>query len=265
LTPTMELMDIVLPAATSLERTGPIRVAGRNVLIRTPVVQPVGEARGDREWMLDLATKMGLGADFWDGSVEGSFDWQLEGLGLKAADVMSQPKGVNIPPGDPTPASDNPGFATPTGKFEFHSMVLEQAGFDPLPTYKEPAESPVSTPDLAAKYPLVLNSGSREPMYVHSRHRNNPRLRELQPDPKVDINPVDAAARHIQQGDNVILEGPRGSIQVKANVTELAMPGVVRMYHGWVEADINTMTGRNFDPISGFPSFKAELVEAKKA
>ena len=38
MTPTMELMDIVLPVATSLERTGPIRVAGRNVFIRTPVV-----------------------------------------------------------------------------------------------------------------------------------------------------------------------------------------------------------------------------------
>jgi anaerobic selenocysteine-containing dehydrogenase len=265
MTPTMDLMDIALPAATSLERTGPIRVAGRNVFIRTPTVQPIGEARGDREWMFDLATKMGFGADFWDGSVEASFDWQLEGLGLKAADVMSQPQGVNIPPGDMIPASDNPGFKTPTGKFEFHSKVLEEAGFDPLPTYKEPAESPVSTPDLAAKYPLVLNSGSREPMYVHSRHRNNPRLRELQPDPKVDINPVDAAARHIEQGDDVILEGPRASIQVKANVTELAMPGVVRMYHGWPQADVNTLTGRNFDPISGFPSFKAELCEVRKA
>jgi anaerobic selenocysteine-containing dehydrogenase len=265
MTPTMELLDIVLPAATSLERTGPIRVSGRNVFIRTPVVQPIGEARGDREWMFDLATKMGLGADFWDGSVEASFDWQLEGLGLKAADVMAQPNGVNIPPGDPTPASDKPGFKTPSGKFELHSMVLEQAGFDPLPTYKEPAESPVSTPDLAQKYPLVFNTGSREPMFVHTRHRNNPRLRELQPNPKVDINPVDAAARRIKQGDDVILEGPRGSIQVKANVTELAMPGVVHMYHGWVEADVNTMTGRNFDPISGFPSFKAELVQVKKA
>jgi len=251
--------------ASSLERTGPIRVEGRTVYIRTPVVQPVGEARGDREWLFDLAVKMGLGADFWDGSVEASFDWQLEGLGLKAADVMAEPNGITIPPGEMNPASDNPGFNTPSGKFEFYSQVLEAAGFDPLPTYKEPVESPVSDPELAAKYPLVLNTGSRQPMFVHSRHRDNPRLRELQPNPLVDINPVDAKARGIQNGQLVVVEGPRGSIQVRANVSEVAMPGVVSVYHGWAEADINTVTGRNFDPISGFPSFKAELCEVKKA
>ncbi len=265
MTPTMELMDIVLPVATSMERTGPVKVSGRNVFIRTPVVQPVGEARGDREWMFDLAVKLGLGADFWDGSVEASMDWQLEGLGLKASDVMAEPKGVTIPPGEMSPASDNPGFRTPSGKFEFWSQRLEKAGFDALPVYKEPAESPISTPDLFAKYPLVLNTGSREAMYVHSRHRQNPRLRELQPEPRVDINPVDAKARGIAPGNTVIVEGPRGSITVKAHVTEMAMPGVVHVYHGWPEADINIVTGRNFDPISGFPSFKAELCEVKKA
>ena len=265
LTPTMQLMDIVLPAATSLERYGPIRIAGRKVFLPEPVVPAVGEARGDREWIFDLAKRLGLGADFWDGNVEASFDWQLEPLKLKAAELKKQPKGVDIPAGAPTPASNNPGFSTPSRKFELTSGILQKHDVNPLPVYKEPVESPVSTPDLAKKYPLVLNTGSREPMYVHSRHRNNPRLRELEPDPKVDINPKDAAARGIKQGDDVILEGPRGSVKAKANLTELAMPGVVHIYHGWPQADINTVTGRNFDPISGFPSFKSELCEVRKA
>jgi len=64
----------------------------------------------------------------------------------------------------------------------------------------------------------------------------------------------------------VIVEGPRGSINVKANLTELAMPGVVHVYQGWVDdADINLICGRTFDPISGFPSFKSEICEVKKA
>jgi anaerobic selenocysteine-containing dehydrogenase len=266
MTPTMELMDIILPVATSLERLGPVKVAGRRVFLRTPVIQPIGEAKGDREWMFELAVKMGLGADFWNGSVEGSIDWQLEKLGLKAADLMKEPKGVVIPAGAPTPASDKPGFRTTTGKFEFYSQRLKNAGYDPLPTYKEPVESPTSTPDLAKKYPLVLNTGSREPMFVASRHRNNPWLRELHADPKVDMNPKDAAARGIKQRDNVIVEGPRGSIKVKANLTELAMPGVAHVYQGWEgDADINLICGRTFDPISGFPSFKSEICEVKKA
>lgn len=266
MTPTMELMDIVLPVATSLERLGPVKVAGRRVFLRTPVIQPIGESKYDREWMFELAVKLGLGADFWNGSVEASIDWQLEKLGLKAADLMKEPKGVVIPAGAPTPASDNPGFNTPSRKFEFFSQRLAKAGFDGLPTYKEPEVSPVSTPDLAKKFPLILNTGSREPMFVASRHRNNPYLRELHPDPRVDMNPKDAAARGIKQGDNVIVEGPKGSVKVKANLTELAMPGVVHVYQGWAgEADINLVCGRYFDPISGFISFKSEIGEVKKA
>jgi len=265
MTPTMELMDIVLPVATSLERLGPVKVAGRKVFLRTPVIQPIGESKGDREFLYELAVKMGMGADFWNGSVEASIDSQLEKLGLKAADLMKEANGVNIPAGAPTPASDKPGFKTPSGKFELVSQVLVKAGFDGLPTYKEPLESPVSAPDLAKKYPLILNTGSREPMFIHSRHRNNVFLRELQPEPKLDINPKDAAARGIKHWDDVILEGPRGSIKVKANVSEVVMPGMISMYHSWVEADINTVTGRNFDPISGFAPFKSELCEVKKA
>jgi predicted molibdopterin-dependent oxidoreductase YjgC len=85
---------------------------------------------------------------------------------------------------------------------------------------------------VAQKFPLVFNTGSREPMYVHSRHRNNPRLRELQPDPKLDINPKDAQARGIKQSDDVIVQTPAGRITVKANVTNLTQPGVVHVFHG---------------------------------
>ncbi len=266
LTPTMELMDIVLPAATSLERLGPIAVAGRSVFLPQPVVPPVGEARGDMEWMWDLAMRLGMGPDFWNGDVMASLNWQLEPLGLKAIDLMKEPKGILIPPPRTSKLpSEKPGFSTPSGKFELKSSVLEAAGFDGLPTYREPPEGPVAAPQMAEKFPLVFNTGSREPMYVHSRHRNNPRLRELQPDPKVDINPKDAQARGIKQGEDAIVETPAGRITVKANITNLAQPGVVHMYHGWPQADVNTIMARTLDPISGFPAFKSQLCQVRKA
>ncbi len=264
LTPTMELMDIVLPAATSLERLGPIFVAGRTVFLPKPVVSPIGEARGDMEWMWDLAKHMGMGTEFWEGDVMATLDWQLESLGVKAIDLMNKPKGMAIPPSDPKPASDNPGFKTPSGKFELKTPVLEAAGFDGLPAYHEPPEGPVAAPQMAKRYPLVFNTGSREPMYTHSRHRNNPRLRELQPNPKLDLNPADARARGIKQNDMVVVETSLGSIEVEANVSNIAHPGVVYMYHGWPQADVNTILPRTLDPISGFPAFKSQLCEVRK-
>ena len=265
LTPTMELMDIVLPAATSLERLGPIFVTGRTVFLPQPVVPPVGEARGDMEWMWDLAKRLGMAADFWNGDVTATLDWQLEPLGIKAADLMKEPKGMVIPAPLAGKPSGKPGFKTPSGKFELKSSVLEKAGFDGLPTYREPPEGPVAAPQMAEKFPLVFNTGSREPMYTHSRHRNNPRLRELQPDPKVDINPKDAQARGIKQGEDVIVETPAGGITVKANITNLAQPGVVHVFHGWPQADVNTILARTLDPISGFPAFKSQLCQVRKA
>ncbi len=265
LTPTMELMDVVLPAATSLERLGPIYVAGRTVFLPQPVVSPMGEARGDMEWMWDLAKRLGMGAEFWNGDIMATFDWQLEPMGIKAADLIKQPKGMTIPPAAEGKPARKPGFNTPSGKFELKSSILEKAGFDGLPTYREPPEGPVAAPQMAERFPLILNTGSREPMYTHSRHRNNPRLRELQPHPKVDINPKDAEARGIKQGDDVAVETPAGKITVKANVTNLAQPGVVHIFHGWPQADVNAIMARTLDPISGFPAFKSQLCQVTKA
>jgi anaerobic selenocysteine-containing dehydrogenase len=265
LTPTMELMDIVLPAATSLERLGPIFVAGRTIFLPKPIVVPIGEARGDMEWMWDLAKHLGMQNEFWNGDVVATLNWQLEPLGIKAIDLMNEPKGIVIPPSSPRPRADNPGFRTPSGKFELKSSILETAGFDGLPTYREPPEGPVASPQTAKKLPLIFNTGSREPMYVHSRHRNNPRLRELQPDPKLDINPGDAQARGIEEGDDISVETPLGAIKVKAHVSNLAQPGVVHVYHGWPQADVNTILPRTLDPISGFPAFKSQLCQVKKA
>jgi anaerobic selenocysteine-containing dehydrogenase len=265
LTPTMELMDIVLPAATSLERLGPVSVTGSTIFLPQPVVSPIAEARGDLEWMWDLAKHLGIGADFWNGDVMATLDWQLEPLGIKAIDLMKEPKGRVIKAPPPKSTADKPGFRTPSGKFELKSSILEKAGFDGLPTYQEPPEGPVAQPRMAEKFPLVFNTGSREPMYVHSRHRNNPRLRELQPDPKVDLNRKDAEARGIKQGEDVIIETPAGSITVKANITNLAQPGVVHVFHGWPQADVNTILARTLDPISGFPAFKSQLCQVRKA
>jgi anaerobic selenocysteine-containing dehydrogenase len=81
----------------------------------------------------------------------------------------------------------------------------------------------------------------------------------------VELNPIDAEERGIQQGDSIYLETPRNRIKVKAHLTETVLPGVVHMSHGSQEADVNLLIEPDYvDPVSGFPGFKSLLCEVRK-
>ena len=143
---------------------------------------------------------------------------------------------------------------------------MKDLGYDPLPTYHEPVESPVSRPDLAEKYPLILNAGARTVAYVHSRFRNVPSLRKLVPEPLVSIHPETAGKLGISDGDLVKVESPRGAIEIKAEVTDNVHPGVVSIPQGWSgEANINYLTDDEArDPVSAFPGWRALLCKVTK-
>ena len=86
------------------------------------------------------------------------------------------------------------------------------------------------------------------------------------PDPLLEIHPDDASARGIKSGDKVTVFSPRGEVSVKANVTDIILPGVVHLPHHWpFEANANILCDDiNLDPISGFPAFKSQLCQVKK-
>jgi anaerobic selenocysteine-containing dehydrogenase len=80
-----------------------------------------------------------------------------------------------------------------------------------------------------------------------------------------DMNPRDARDRCIAQEDWVSLSTPRGSLRVRANLTEMVSPGVVNMYHDDPEASVNLLIEPDYlDPISGYPGFKSLLCEVKR-
>jgi len=198
-------------------------------------------------------------------------DWILEPSGMTAAELNKHPGGMPVP--NPIPVTfkkyEKNGFPTPSGKMEFSSVLLEKhsdrPGIDGLPVYNEPRLSPVATPEVAADYPLVLGTGSRLPMFIHSRTFRLPWTRSLRRDAAADINPATAHGLGIAQGDLVELSTPYGSIRVRANLTELAYPGAVHMFHDYPEADVNTLlAGDYLDPISGFPGYKASLCAVRK-
>jgi anaerobic selenocysteine-containing dehydrogenase len=116
---------------------------------------------------------------------------------------------------------------------ELYSPVLEKAGLNPLPYYEEPPESPVSTPTLAEKYPLILTTGGRVYAFFASEQRQVPLLRQLNPDPLVEIHPETARNLGIQNGEWVYIENRHGRCKQRAQLTRKVHPRVVHAQHGW--------------------------------
>lgn len=230
MTPTAALADYILPAAFWPEVNQIIEiplVAGNAVFAQQKTVQ-VGECRQDEEIMNDLGRRLNLpGAEE---SLEDILNYRLEPLGINFEELKR--KSVVFPPHEYY-KFEKKGFRTPSRKVELYSNSLERLGYDALPTFKEPPESPDSQPELAQKFPYILTTGSRRREFFHSEHRQIESLRRRRPHPIAEIHPVTAKPHGIAAGDWIYVSSPRGRIRMKAEVTEDIRKGVVNVDHGW--------------------------------
>jgi anaerobic selenocysteine-containing dehydrogenase len=157
-------------------------------------------------------------------------------------------------------------FRTPSKKIEIYSQTLADYGYDPLPVHIEPSQSPVSSPELAGEYPLILTTGARIPQYTHTQFRNVPALRQEAPEPVAEIHPDTARAYGISDGDMIAIETEKGEIKMRARTTEDLVPQVVSIPHGWSEANANVLTSQEpRDPITGYTELKALLCRVTKS
>jgi anaerobic selenocysteine-containing dehydrogenase len=268
-TPSTQLADILLPISSWLERHILMSDLGiENIKLIEPAIEPIGESWPEWRIYSELAKRLGFGDLFWDGDFMKCVDYIMEPLNLTSQDLKQHPQGIMLPlPVRPEKNYEKEGFQTPSGKVEIASAALAEQGLDPLPVYKEPPESPLSRPDLAESYPLVLSTGARVIAYTHSQYRHIRQLRDLMPEPLVDINPADANPRGIKTGDTVTVSSPRGTVRMKANVTDTILAGVVSVPHEWPDdANINVLVDdRNLDPISGFIPCKSLLCQVAKS
>jgi anaerobic selenocysteine-containing dehydrogenase len=292
--PTAELADIVLPVASAFEREA-LKIgfeispeAQSLVQLRQRVVEPRGEARSDTQIVFDLATRLGLGAHFWGGDIEAAYRAQLAPSGVSLEALRQQPGGVRVPQParyrryaeqvDGTPR----GFNTPTRKIELYSQRLLEHGYPPLPEFVEPLMSPISRPDLAERYPLILTC-AKNTLFCESQHRALPSLRRQAMDPEVELHPQAASERGIHPGDWVRIETPDGSVRARARLNDSLKPDVVCGQHGWWQAcaeigapayDAFDADGVNFnlvignaaiDPISGSVPHRAYICQIRLA
>jgi anaerobic selenocysteine-containing dehydrogenase len=228
MTPTAELADIFLPAGTWLEQNHVADNWKRHgyVFARQKCVE-IGEAWQDHKIFLELGKKMGQD---WPDTVEAALDYLLEPSGLTWEQFKQKGylKGENV-----YHKYKERGFSTPTRKLELYSTILEKWGRDPLPQYREIPESPVSTPEVAEKYPYIFNAGLRTPTFFHSANRMIPWLREIRPWPIAEIHPQTAEKHGIKDGQWIYIESPRGRIKQRVKLNDGIDPRVVTAEHGW--------------------------------
>ncbi|MGV8083550.1 MAG: molybdopterin-dependent oxidoreductase [Coriobacteriia bacterium] len=225
ITPTAQLADYVLPADMWLERNS-LGTMGMEVMpaffTSQQVLEPRGECKNIYFLIKGLADRLGLGEDFPWGSLEELYDWRLAPLGL------TWEKAREIPMVPMKPASKGAEFATPTGKVELHSSVLEALGYDPLPHFTDPDPR-----DLADKFPLTIFIGLREKTSYNTCLRQIEPLRKRTPEPLLLLNPADMEAYGLSDGVWAWIETPTGRIQLLAQGDEKQPVGTARVPHGW--------------------------------
>jgi len=280
LTPSAELVDIVLPAATWLEREH-IQVEpacyiaeGNSIIPARQQIVEVGECWDDWKIIVELGKRLGFEEYF--PSREKLLDEFLEPLGITFQDLKK--KGYISYPTRYYKYKDSGFPSTPSKKFEVYSQTLEKWGYEPLPIHIEPHESPVSTPELAQEYPLILITGAKLPCYWHSQYRQISSLRSACPDPLVEMNPQTASKYNVDEGDWVYIQSPRGRIKMKARLTKGIDPAVVHAQHAWWfperkdpdhgvwDSNTNLLTDdQRFDPVMGSSTINCLLCKIYKA
>jgi thiosulfate reductase/polysulfide reductase chain A len=277
MTPTAELADYVLPAASwpEIDQLIGVPLVAENIVLANQKTVQIGECRSDEEIMIDLSRRMKLGAN--TESLRELLDSRLSHLGVDFDEIVE--RGHLQIPLRYEKYKDMGGFLTPSRKVELRSSRLEALGYDPLPHYEEPPESPISTPEIAEQYPLVLTTGARIPFYFNSEFRQLPTLRRAHPDPLVEIHPETAARLGIGEGDWVWIETRRGRMQQRARLTTGIDPRVVHAEHGWwfpeepgpehgvFRSNVNLLTdnGPPYDPCMGTYQLRALLCRVERA
>jgi anaerobic selenocysteine-containing dehydrogenase len=191
---------------------------------------------------------------------------------------------LNFPSGAETPFADGR-FPTPSGKVELYCEAMREHGLDPLPEYVLPDEfkglrtegrglsrdTPDDSHSILSRQSsaLVLISGASH-HYVSSSLANVPSLMAKEGVPFVEINPADAVARTIADGDTVIVESGRGWCELRAVVTADVPPGVVVAPKGpWARLtpgrrNVNWTTSDALADLAGQSTFHSNLVTIRR-
>lgn len=240
LTPTARLADLVLPAATRYECEWIPNLWGNHVTMSNRVVEPLWETRNELRMVLDLACRLGMEEDFWQGDYRAMITDFLRPVGVTLEQLQQDPmRGITLPGTEWMEQRER--YASlfkdlPNGKIQLFNHVLERHGFNPLPVYEGEKEDPLNAPQLLEKYPLMYTDQHSDYFNHHSWMRDIPWLREIAPFPFVKIHPETGEKRGIENGDWVDILSPHGRIKAVALLFAGIRPDTLMGQHGWWQA-----------------------------
>ncbi len=247
LTETGKLADVILPAASCFETTQLNRASIRNnpMFLQNAIIPPVGDSWPNWRIVFELGRRLGFAAEFPWQSAEAAIDYQLEPAGVTVEKLRQHGNGLRIEELRYEKYREQP-FKTPSGKVEFRSRRLAEAGLPGVPFQDGPGEDPISFADQRGDYPMLGISGSRDLRFTNSQFHNIPSLLKAGPGCMVAIHPDDARRYDLTEGDLVRIESPKGAVEMTASISTTVRPGMIRLAWGWGDYDprgnLNTLT-----------------------
>jgi anaerobic selenocysteine-containing dehydrogenase len=274
MTDTCDYADIVLPATTQLEQFDLHKAYGHLYLvINEQAIAPLHEAKPNTEVFRLLAERMNFTDDCFKDSDEEIARQAISGDHPALSGItleLLRERGwmrLNLPERF-APFAEG-GFLTASGKCELYSEQLEALGLPAVPEFIPPRESRRSAPELAARFPLALITPAAH-AFLNSSFANLPKHLRQEARPFVEINPLDASARGIREGDHVRAFNERGSCELTAVVTERAREGVVVSPSVWWNklspgrTNVNQLTSQALTDIGRGATFYDALVEIER-
>ena len=253
LTETARYADVILPGASFAEKDGTYVNTERRIQLAKKAVNPPGQARGDLEIVIDLSNRIGLPTPFsnaaevmdeiarvtpsWRGVSHDRLDG---GAGLQYPVHDAEHPGTSFLFGDAFPTAD--------GKAVFHPVEF-------LP----PAELPDE------EYPFILNTG-RQMYHWHTgtMTRRSFALDARESTPTVELNPADATALGVRDGDTIAISSRRGRITIAARISGRVARHQVFVPMHYREAAANLLTNPALDPYAGIPEYKVCAVKLSR-
>lgn len=277
-TDTADYADILLPATSQLEHWDVHKSYGHlNALANVPAIAPLGEAWPNSAVFRALAQRMGF--------TEACFTEDDEGIAAQAFrrdhprsaklewETLKHDGWQRLDVATPFAPFANGGFPTPSGKCEFYSQTLADAGHDPLPTFVPPREGPRSNPALAQRFPLAFISPPAR-NFLNTSFANLPRFVQAEGKPWLDMHPDDAAARGFKDGQRVRIFNERGAFHAWLRVnheTPAIRAGVVSAPSIWWQKlsgdgeNANAVTSQALTDLGAGATFYDCLVEVTAA
>lgn len=251
---TAEMADVVLPASSYFEKDGTFTNGERRVQRVNKVIEPLGSSKPDGQIIMDIMQRMGYSHPYGN-------TYDATQVLAEIADVIPFMKGVTRERlgenGLQWPVQEdgtdthilhlNGNFKR--GKGRFHFFDFEE------------------TPELvvhAKQFPFILTTARQLEHYNSGTMTRRTDNQRISPQDYLEINPLDAASKNINEGDVVRIFSDRGSVQIPVKLNYTVKPGVVRTTFHQPEVFINLITGNVGDQETLTPEYKVVAVDFEK-